>query len=67
VQVIQKQLNCYQQCWVVIVKELFSMVTGIGEFREMMQVCKRCFVLSDHQPLKHLARLKLWGKLSLVQ
>jgi hypothetical protein len=67
VQVIQKQLNRYQQRWVVIVKELFSMVTGIGEFREMMQVCKRRFVLSDHQLLKHLAHSKLWGKLSPVQ
>jgi hypothetical protein len=67
VQVIQKQLNRYQQRWAVIVKELFGVVTGIGEFRETMQVCKRRFVLSDHEPLKHLARSKLWGKLSPVQ
>ena len=67
VQVIQKQLNRYQQRWAVIVKELFSVVTGIGEFRETMQLCKQRFILSDHQPLKHLARSRLWGKLSPVQ
>ena len=67
VNVLQKQLNRYQRSWAVIVKELYSVVTGIAEFRETMQVCKRRFVLSDHMPLKHLARTKLWGKLSPVQ